>query len=197
MGFDEPNYIFLYPRVALAGDQFNELWEYVSSLNQGLVSDGFAQNCIGIALDANQQIGGEPDTVRTKYSHYPGTEVPWIATAANPDRNWSTGKAIGEVYGGQHPAHIIVTNDESFRNRLFAPDVARTDSALNNIIGLVMDEIHLSTHTTAGHHTWLLQRLRQIIPQARFLGVSATIARPRLHVASLWLNDHEGIGSSC
>ena len=54
-------------------------------------------------------------------SHYPGTEVPWIATAANPDRNWSTGKAIGEVYGGQHPAHIIVTNDESFRNRLSHP----------------------------------------------------------------------------
>ena len=61
-----------------------------------------------------------------------------------------------------------------------------------------MDEIHLSTHTTAGHHTWLLQRLRQIIPQARFLEFPPPLQGPAFTSHRFGSISHEeAIGLPC
>ena len=176
--------------MALAGD-FDELHRYISRLNERLVDLGRPEHCLGAAFDAGSQIGGNAESVHRRYGYYPGTDLPWMqaALALPADSRWSAIDAVNHVYAGNHPAHLVVTNDESFRNRLFAPAIASTPSALSGVDSFVMDEIHLSTHVTAGHHTWLLQRMRALLPHSTFIGVSATIARPQLHLASLWFND--------
>jgi len=171
--------LLLYPRVALAKDQYNELHKYVARVNTELSSNDRA--CIGIAVDAEGLIKNIQ-----KYKNYPfhpSTQAPkWGVGATN------VSNATKSVYGGEKPAQILIASIESFRRRLRFPVVAQALG--KGLQRLIFDEVHLSSSIQGAHHNRLVARLKQIIHlhsrKLTVVGVSATIAKPIEHISKIW-----------
>jgi hypothetical protein len=177
--------LLLYPRNALAKDQFGELENMVKYVNKSLLEMG--RDCIGIAIDAE-------GLIKRTIERYP--------TPAGGGPEWGVGAstvfdASAQKYGGVKPASIVLASIESFRRRLRNPKVVQGLShGLNRI---VFDEVHLSAGIQGGHHHYLVGRLKQLLynfdPEKnrkkalRIVGVSATIAKPRQHLNKIWGGD--------
>jgi len=177
--------LLMYPRNALAKDQYSEIEGYVKRVNQSLISDGERERCIGIAIDADSLI----KKPRNKYP----------ATGTQNLLEWNVGgknayESASEIYGGDKPASIIACSVESFRRRLKIPEV--TKGLRRGLRRIVFDEVHLSSGIQGGHHSQLISRCKQLLYEKNpdsliykdrskslnFIGVSATIAKPREHV---------------
>jgi len=178
--------LLMYPRNDLAKDQFESITKIVERLNYNFISSNEASRCVGTVLDADSQVKKQQDT---------------FPTSARQGPAWGIGStnvydASLEAYAGSNnngkPASIICCSIESFRRRLRIPAVCnRLSSDLRRI---VFDEVHLSSGIQGGHHSRLLSRCRQLVASSgarqnnslSFIGVSATIAKPRLHLSKLW-----------
>ena len=179
--------LILYPRTALAGDQYAEFKNMAKYVNKALYQQ--EREPIGLAIDSD----GMVKTTRkgenvNRYSHYP-------FPTGHPQVEWGVGtgniyQASSSVYSWEKPAQIILASIESFRRRLRNSSVMYgLKSGLQRII---FDEVHLSSGTQGGHHHFLVSRLKQICyfentkRTPRIIGVSATIAEPRQHLNKIW-----------
>ena len=174
--------LLMYPRNALAKDQFSEIQEYVKRVNNSLIRDGEEERCLGIAIDAD-------GLIKNKKNLFPAT--------VNGSPTWNVGnknvfESASELYGKTKPASIIACSIESFRRRLRYPEVV--SGLKKGLRRIVFDEIHLSSGTQGAHHSKLVSRCRQLIfdfdnrernKNMNFIGVSATIAKPRYHVSKI------------
>ena len=171
--------LLLYPRVALAKDQYNELHKYVARVNTELKSND--RPCVGIAVDAESLIKNVK-----KYKNYPfhpNTKAPeWGVGATN------VSSATESVYGGDKPAQILIASIESFRRRLRFPVVVQALG--KGLQRLIFDEVHLSSSIQGAHHNRLVARLKQVVHtnsrKLTAVGVSATIAKPIEHLSKIW-----------
>jgi len=76
----------------------------------------------------------------------------------------------------ERPPDILLTTPESLALLLSYPDAADSFRALRCVI---VDELHVLATTKRGHHLALcLASLAALAPQARFVGLSATVADP-------------------
>lgn len=177
--------LLLYPRNALAKDQFGELENMVKYVNKSLIEVG--RDCIGIAIDAE-------GLIKRTIERYP--------TPAGGGPEWGVGAstvfdASAQKYGGEKPASIVLASIESFRRRLRNPKVVQ--GLHQGLTRIVFDEVHLSAGIQGGHHHYLVGRLKQLLydfdPEhnrknaLRIVGVSATIAKPRQHLNKIWGGD--------
>ena len=178
------NQLLLYPRNALAKDQFQELQNMVKYVNKRLHESG--RKCIGIALDADGLIKSSE-----RYVRYP------LPAGMGPEWGVGTGnvfEASSQVYGGESAAEIVLASIESFRRRLRNPAVV--SGLKRGLSRIVFDEVHLSSGLQGGHHHFLVGRLKQLLydfnPEKnrkhalRLIGVSATIAKPKQHLQKIW-----------
>jgi len=182
------NQLILYPRNALAADQYNEFKTMASYVNKALQLAQRPQ-LLGVAIDSDGKVKTTRQGEQTeRYANYPlpqGRDAqPWGVGTGN------VFEASKTIYGGNAPAQIILASIESFRRRLRNPTVV---AALGNgLRRIVFDEVHLSSGAQGGHHHFLVSRLKQlgyrrenrVLP--RIVGVSATIAKPRQHLHKLW-----------
>tara|TARA_B110000008_G_scaffold273163_1_gene306991 strand:- start:5967 stop:11276 length:5310 start_codon:yes stop_codon:yes gene_type:complete len=186
--------LLMYPRNDLAKDQFESITKIVKRLNYNFIRNNEESKCIGTLLDADG---------RVKHSQ------PRFPTSAGQAPNWGVGgtnvyDASLEAYAGVNingkPASIIACSIESFRRRLRIPAVC--NRLATDLRRIVFDEVHLSSGIQGGHHSRLLSRCRQLVARSgarqnnslSFIGVSATIAKPRLHLSKLWYaNDTSAI----
>ena len=84
----------------------------------------------------------------------------------------------------RRPPHLLMTTPESLSLILSYPDAARMLGGLRTVI---VDELHALVGTKRGDLLALaLARLQAIVPQARRVGLSATVAHPDALVA--WLS---------
>jgi superfamily II DNA/RNA helicase len=177
--------ILLYPRNDLAQDQYSELNKYVKQINRDFIANNQSERCIGVALDAASRI-------KDKKERYP------VSQGVKGSPSWGIGgKNVWgssiDNYGGEKPSSIVACSIESFRKRLKYPDVIK--GLKKGLQRIVLDEIHLSSGLQGGHHIRLIKRLRQIVydlsktPDSQrkicFIGVSATIAKPREHLKKI------------
>ena len=177
--------ILLYPRNDLAQDQYSELNSYVKQINRDFIANNQSERCIGVALDAATQI-------KQKRERYP------VSQGVKGSPSWGIGgKNVWgssiDNYGGEKPSSIVACSIESFRKRLKYPDVIK--GLKKGLQRIVIDEIHLSSGLQGGHHIRLIKRLKQIVYDLSkpadsqrkicFIGVSATIAKPREHVKKI------------
>ncbi len=172
--------LLLYPRNDLAKDQFSEIESVIKHLNHLLAEGGQISRSIGIAIDAASLIG-------TERQYYPtvqgGQELGWGVGGGNVYNSAS------EIYGGNRPAAIVACSIESFRRRLkIRPVVEGLQLGLKRIVA---DEVHLSSGTQGAHISNILKRCKKTFGHTErrpisFVGVSATIAKPRKHVSKLW-----------
>ena len=169
--------LLMYPRNDLAKDQFEQMTKIVSRLNHNLITSGNQDRCLGTALDADSRITNH----QLNYPNSGGVAVPWGAGTGN------VYAAACNTYAGDNPASIIACSIESFRRRLRIPDVCA--SLKQGLRRIVLDEVHLSSGIQGGHHSRILSRCKQIAyprTDLTFIGVSATIAKPREHVSKIW-----------
>jgi ATP-dependent Lhr-like helicase len=76
----------------------------------------------------------------------------------------------------ERPPDLLLTTPESFALLLSYPDAAQFFA---NLRCVVVDELHALATTKRGHHLALcLSRVATLAPQARFVGLSATVADP-------------------
>ena len=165
--------LLMYPRNDLAKDQFQQITNIVRRLNQTFISSGEPERCIGTALDADGRISHHQEL----FPAYQGAPV-WGAGGGNKY------ESACNTYAGDKPASIIACSIESFRRRLRIPEVCA--SLRNGLRRVVLDEVHLSVGIQGGHHSRILSRCRQLVfprQDMTFIGVSATIAKPRAHAA--------------
>lgn len=171
--------LLLYPRVALAKDQYNELHKYVARVNTELKSHD--RPYVGIAVDAEGLIKNVPKY--KNYPFYPNTKAPEWGVGAK-----TVSPATESVYGGDKPAQILIASIESFRRRLRFPVVVQALG--RGLQRLVFDEVHLSSSIQGAHHNRLVARLKQIVHthsrKLTAVGVSATIAKPIEHLSKIW-----------
>ena len=178
------NQLLLYPRNALAKDQFQEVQNMAKYVNKKLHDSG--QKCIGIALDADGLIKSSE-----RYVRYP------LPSGMGPEWGVGTGnvfEASAQVYGGESAAEIVLASIESFRRRLRNPTVV--SGLKRGLSRIVFDEVHLSSGLQGGHHHFLVGRLKQLLYDfnpdenrkhaLRLIGVSATIAKPKQHLQKIW-----------
>jgi superfamily II DNA/RNA helicase len=177
--------LLMYPRNSLAKDQFAEIEGYVKQVNNSLIRSDEKERCIGIAIDAD-------GLLKKKKDSFPGT--------LKDKPQWNVGgknvyDSASEIYGKDKPASIIACSIESFRRRLKYPEVSL--GLKRGLRRIVFDEVHLSSGTQGAHHSKLISRCRQIIfdldfwinhrrsKNLNFIGVSATIAKPKSHVGKI------------
>lgn len=87
----------------------------------------------------------------------------------------------------ERPPDFLLTTPESFALLLSYPDAAQFFASLRCVI---VDELHALATTKRGHHLALcLARAATLAPQARFLGLSATVADPPALSSYLRLRD--------
>ena len=177
--------ILLYPRNDLAKDQHSELKGVIEHINDILSERGQHARVIGIALDADGKVS-------RKLEHYPSKisdAVYWGVAGRN------VFESSKQIYSGEHPASIVACSIESFRRRLrYKSVVAGLQSGLHRIVS---DEVHLTSGIQGGHVTSILKRCQKFKTLETetpigFIGVSATIAKPRKHVSKLWYGNEEG-----
>jgi hypothetical protein len=177
--------LLMYPRNDLAKDQFQQITDIVKRLNHNFISNGEPERCLGTALDADGRIVHHQPNFPSSGPRAPA----WGAGGGN------TYVSACNTYAGDNPSSIIACSIESFRRRLRIPEVC--SSLRNGLRRVVLDEIHLSVGIQGGHHSRILSRCRQLIYPRRdmtFIGVSATIAKPREHAAKIWLTNEERAG---
>lgn len=190
--------LMLYPRNDLAFDQFSTLESYCGELNVLLSENSiFSDIRLTIALDAEGHIKKEIEDIPFRKK---GKRVgQW-------DKKWNKPKKPNVVaasisrYAGFHPqnrnescrpANIIVAGSESFRRRLMIPQVSH--AARSSLQRVVLDEIHLAEGLQGGHLRGLFNRLKSITGKRKlnFIGASATISSPEMHVESVWGTPNE------
>jgi ATP-dependent Lhr-like helicase len=87
----------------------------------------------------------------------------------------------------ERPPDLLLTTPESLALLLSYPDTARF---FVNLRSVIIDELHALATTKRGHHLALcLSRLATLAPQARFVGLSATVADPPALADFLRLRD--------
>lgn len=171
--------LLMYPRNDLAKDQFSELQDYVKRVNHSLIKEGKSERCIGIALDADSRIKVLKDKFPSSGQGAPN----WGAGGGNAYQS------SANTYAGDLPASIITCSIESFRRRLRIPEVYL--GLKKGLRRLVFDEVHLSSGTQGGHHSKIVSRCKQMVynhsnpRNLNFIGVSATIAKPREHIEKI------------
>ena len=178
--------ILLYPRNDLAKDQFKELQDVLKHLNYNFISQGETTRVIGIALDAD-------GLIKKRLNNYPttgGEQVAWNVGGGNV-YNSSVQKYAGND-SHRAPAAIVACSIESFRRRLRIPEVL--DGLARGLQRIVSDEVHLCSSTQGAHVSNILKRCQKIVQEKTdreltFMGVSATIAKPRRHVAKIWFGE--------
>lgn len=163
--------LLIYPRNDLAKDQFEEVKTTLRYVNKSLIDRGESDRCIGAALDADGQIKNH----KRLFPAFQGAPE-WGAGGGN------VYESSLNTYAGDNPASIIACSIESFRRRLRIPDVYL--SLRDGLRRMVFDEVHLSSGTQGGHHSKIVSRCKQIAypRKLNFIGVSATIAKPREHI---------------
>ena len=173
------------PSKDLAKDQHSELKGVIEHINDILSERGQHARVIGIALDADGKVS-------RKLEHYPSKisdAVYWGVAGRN------VFESSKQIYSGEHPASIVACSIESFRRRLrYKSVVAGLQSGLHRIVS---DEVHLTSGIQGGHVTSILKRCQKFKTLETetpigFIGVSATIAKPRKHVSKLWYGNEEG-----
>src|SRR5215469_3836652 len=76
----------------------------------------------------------------------------------------------------ERPPDLLMTTPESLALLLSYPDAAHFFASLRSVI---VDELHSFATSKRGHHLALcLARLAAVSPQARFVGLSATVSDP-------------------
>ena len=186
--------LMLYPRNDLAFDQFSTLKSYCGELNHLLSETSiFREVRLTIALDADGWIKNEIEQIPHRIKSPLGQ---W-------DKKWKKPNVVGASisrYGGFHPhirnqpyrpANIIVAGSESFRRRLMIPEVS--NAVKSSLQRVILDEIHLAEGLQGGHLRGLFNRLKSITGKRKldFIGASATISSPEMHVQSVWGTPHE------
>jgi len=176
--------ILLYPRNDLAKDQYSELNEVMAHINDILCEHDLQRRVIGIALDAEGKISREIDS----YPHKVTEAVRWGVGYGN------VYQSSRQVYSGSRPAAVVACSIESFRRRLrYKSVVSSLQTGLHRIVS---DEVHLTSGVQGGHVTSILKRCQKFRSLDNenpigFIGVSATIAKPRKHVSKLWFGNEE------
>jgi hypothetical protein len=171
--------LLLYPRNDLAKDQFTEIQSVIKHLNFILIKSSQHARVIGIAIDAD-------GLIKQRHDNYPvtgGETVTWGVGGQN------VFKSSAEIYSGPRPAAIVACSIESFRRRLRIKSVIKGLS--KGLQRIVSDEVHLCSGTQGAHVSIILNRIKQLTSfssqnNLTFIGVSATIAKPRKHVAKIW-----------
>jgi len=174
--------LLMYPRNDLAKDQFEQMTKIVARLNHNMITSGDSDRCLGTALDADSRITNH----QVNFPNSGNVTVPWGAGSGN------VYTAACNTYAGDNPASIIACSIESFRRRLRIPDVCASLSL--GLRRVVLDEVHLSNGIQGGHHSRILSRCKQIAyprTDLTFIGVSATIAKPREHVSKIWFSSDD------
>ena len=89
----------------------------------------------------------------------------------------------------ERPPDLLMTTPESLALLLSYPDAQQFFASLRCV---VVDELHALAATKRGHHLALcLARAAALAPQARFVGLSATVADPPALADYLKVNDQE------
>ena len=87
----------------------------------------------------------------------------------------------------ERPPDLLLTTPESLALLLSYPDAAKF---FENLRCVIVDELHALATTKRGHHLALcLSRVAALAPQARFVGLSATVADPPELAGFLSLRD--------
>ena len=177
--------ILLYPRNDLAKDQYSELNKVMAHINDILCERNLQRRVIGIALDADSKISRQIEY----YPHKVAEAVRWGVGYGN------VYDSSRQVYSGEQPAAVVACSIESFRRRLrYKSVVLSLQAGLHRIVS---DEVHLTSGVQGGHVTSILKRCQKFrslgdTNPIGFIGVSATIAKPRKHVSKLWFGNEEG-----
>ncbi|WIM09867.1 ligase-associated DNA damage response DEXH box helicase [Enhydrobacter sp.] len=91
----------------------------------------------------------------------------------------------------ERPPDLLLTTPESLALLLSYPDAEKFFASLSAVI---IDELHSFATSKRGHHLALcLARLAALAPQARFVGLSATVADPPELADYLCLREGEGV----
>ena len=158
------NTIIFFPRVSLSTEQYGEILSITKHLKDNLH--------VSLLLDA----GG-------KLREIAGKEI------SSPD----TEKSI-EICYKDNAYDILITNIETFKNRINHPNVTSVIS--KNVKNLIFDEIHLISGKKGKHVIYLFKRLITLINKAHhnnsnlsFTGVSATIDNPKSHLSQIFSID--------
>ena len=158
------SHIMVYPRVALALDQYSSFCELIKSAN--LVLENKQKRPIQIILDAGQKL----------------KEQAKMAGAAKGDYS-SVSKATKWVYGIHRP-DIIISNPDTLKNRLWKHE--SSNAIRSSVRSVVLDEVHLYEGLTGANYSNVIRRLRMLCnTNIQFCGVSATIADGTQHMANV------------
>ncbi len=171
--------LFLYPRVVLAANQFQDLFRMVAA-----VAIKLKVKLAEPVLDAGGQLVGQ----------YGG-----------PPTRGLLFTALREHY--QRDRQIVISNLDTLANRLVHPEAS--EGLASNLDLIVLDEVHILSGLYGAHAKMLLKRLQQLrrmwalrrrFPNALFeeilsrtqdvrapyfVGASATISEPRQHLARI------------
>lgn len=155
------NTVIFFPRVSLSIEQYGEIISITKHLRDDL------------RVSVLPDVGG-------KLSEIAGREY------TSPDID----KSI-EICYKDNTYDIIITNIETFKNRINHPNVA---SVLpHNVKNLIFDEVHLISGKKGKHITYLFKRLIALVKRANdnitnlsFTGVSATINTPKFHLSQIF-----------
>ena len=186
--------LLTYPRNDLAFDQFSTLTGYIIEVNRAIKQSSnsyFHESYLTISVDAGGMI--------KKYNkEIPGIRVPWDLKKEwmGPGKDNVVAASISR-YGGKDPenrdrqiraSNIIIAGLESFRRRMVISEVVK--AAQQSLQRVVFDEIHLAYGLEGGHMRGLFNRLHSIVQSSgrnlNFMGASATIAKPQVHVSKVW-----------
>ncbi|MFC1581231.1 DEAD/DEAH box helicase, partial [Thermodesulfobacteriota bacterium] len=172
--------LLLYPRVALAGNQFKDLFKIVD-----LLSDELGVQINYPCLDAGGQIQRQ--------------------MGMDSMEAGATFKAIQKAYNGEYP--ILISNLDTLANRLVHPESCR--GLTKDLDLIVLDEIHLLSGLYGAHAKMVMKRLELMrsmwklreenktwefgklisrqkdVPSVYLIGASATISEPSLHTARI------------
>ena len=182
--------LFLYPRVALAGNQFKDFDELVAKINENL-----------------------PDGVDIPQSVLDSGGLLKSSMGIDPEAGGSSFSAIKKAYSGEFS--LLISNMDTLSWRFAHPEAS--EGLTKDLDLIVIDEIHLFRGIYGSHCQMALKRLRLMkhVWQKRkensnlsfseilngfkdwddssgqpfLVGASATIAQPKKHTATLFSID--------
>ncbi|WP_251343763.1 DEAD/DEAH box helicase [Haloplanus halophilus] len=198
-GRNGTNCLLLYPRKALARDQYSDILHYTASLNRVLSEIGAEPITVGLE-------DGDRERVE-EYDHgqsYRGLDCvhdgcDGVLEVQNPQSNIhircsnhdSCPLDYSHIVVGKEPIRkqrptITVSNLYMvYRNLLLSGGVDR----LQDVEFVVLDEAHVNTSYKGGHVSYILQLLQDVTSRrgesAQMVFSSATMAQPKEFIANL------------
>lgn len=198
-GRDGTNCLLLYPRKALARDQYSDILHYTASLNRVLAEIGAdpitvgledgdraskneyehgqsyrGLNCVHDDCDGELEVRNPKDNIHIKCGNHGSCPIDYshVVVGKEPIRNKRPTITVSNLY-------------MVYRNLLLPSGVDR----LKDVEFVVLDEAHVNTSYKGGHVSYILQLLKDVTSRrgenAQMVFSSATMAKPKEFIANL------------